>query len=293
MSIIKDGVFTGKYHEDVYQTIQNNNEHPFWITMYGKTYADPRYHQIRPNSDVGCIEYIISGTGVINVENNTYIVRAGDTYLLPQGRSVNYYSDFNNPMEKIWFNFQGPLAESIIKNYGLQSTYVFKNLNSMELIEIMHSAAHCSDVPTIIQDVTSRTFLEIIQFLSKNKSTIKTDELSLPENIHTYIDRHLTENITLNQLSEKFARSKDHIIRSFKNVYNVTPHQYIIQSKLILAASILSAAHKSTKSVAEMVGFSDERDFAKYFKDAYGVTPSKYHDKRLQEAIEQQLLSSK
>ncbi len=288
MSSTTVGFFTGKYREDTYNTIANDNEHPFWVSEFGKTYADPRYHQIRPKSDVGCMEYIISGTGIINVSNKTYIVHAGDTYLLPQGLDVNYYSDFNDPMEKIWFNFKGPLAEQIIKSYSVYNTHVFRGVDTSNMILRMHKAARCSGVPEKVQDATCKIFLDTMMFLSKQKPSINIENLSLPEKVRIYIDQHLTENLTVNDLANVFERSRVYISSSFKKAYDIAPHQYVIQSKIKMAAAILAAAKKPTRVVSEMVGFADEKDFIKHFKAEYGISPARYRDQRIQEALKTQ-----
>ena len=54
------------YPEDCNISPRMSNEYPFWITEYGTTFPNPSYQEIRYNSGCSCIEYIISGSGVIN-----------------------------------------------------------------------------------------------------------------------------------------------------------------------------------------------------------------------------------
>ena len=62
-----------------FQTVINPDEYPFWICEYGTTHKDISYHELRLNSPVTCIEYIISGSGTIISHNHSFIANKGDT----------------------------------------------------------------------------------------------------------------------------------------------------------------------------------------------------------------------
>ena len=77
--------------------------------------ADYRHYRIRREcSDITVLEYIVSGTGHLCVENRSYTVCAGDVYLLHPFTSHDYHADWKDPWEKIWFNLSGPLVEHLI-----------------------------------------------------------------------------------------------------------------------------------------------------------------------------------
>ena len=55
------------------------------------------------------------------------------------------------------------------------------------------------------------------------------------------------ENIKLCNLAIHFYLTEEHIIRTFKKTYGITPHQYILQSKIRIAMIML----RSTKDSIE------------------------------------------
>ena len=110
-----------------FQTVINPDEYPFWICECGTTHKDTTYHEIRLNSAVTCIEYVISGSGTIISNNHSFIVNKGDTYMLVEGSNLNYYSNPEDPFEKIWINVKGILAKQIIEIYKLEDTVLFRN----------------------------------------------------------------------------------------------------------------------------------------------------------------------
>ena len=93
--------------------------------MCGTTYPNRAYTIHRPKAPLGCIEYIVSGTGHVQAGNTRFSPIAGDTYFLPPGIEHNYYSDRKEPWEKIWVNLSGSYVDRLIEVYGLRGRYHF------------------------------------------------------------------------------------------------------------------------------------------------------------------------
>jgi len=259
--------------ESVFSTTLNPDEYPFWICQYGTTYKDVSYHQIRLDTNITCIEYILSGSGVVISNNRSFIVNKGDTYMLVQGSNVNYYSDPDDPFEKIWINVKGVLATQIIEIYKLQDVVLFHNTNTYDIIKDIHNICKTETNPQIIQDKVSGLFLNLIQFLyrSNTKSSAESNIIDL---YRYYIDCHITENIKLSDIAEFSHITVGHLIRSFKKSYGMTPHQYIIDSKIKIAKTMLLATDNSVKKIAETLSFSDPHNFSSLFQKYTGERPS-------------------
>jgi len=269
------GNFTNSWHipETVSSTVINPDEYPFWISQYGITHKNISYHQLRIDSDVTCVEYVISGSGVIISNNRSFIVNKGDTYMLTAGSNLNYYSSPENPFEKIWINVKGVLAKQIIEIYKLQDTVLFRNTNTHDLISAIHNICKTETNPQIIQDKVSLLFISLIQFLYRNqrKITAKSEIIDL---FRYYIDCHITENIKLSEVAKLSHISPEHAIRIFKKKYGITPHQYIIESKIKIAKSMLTASNNSIAQIAEALSFSDPHNFSAQFQKHTGKRPS-------------------
>ncbi len=251
------------------------NCEPFYINEYGKTYAGTPCYQIRIDSTLYCIQYVISGSGVIVCDNKIYTVNAGDTFLLPAGKDQIYYSNPDNCFERIWINFKGKLADSLTDIYGLMDTVVFKEINSFKLIEEIQQT--CKDIsdPELYKKETAILFLKLIQFLSENTTPYESEPKTVEE-IRLYLDLHAMNNLTLNDIAKHFSMSKEHIIRVFKKTYGITPHQYILQTKIRMAMIMLYTTEDSIASISEKLCFSDPHHFSEAFKALVGVRPSFY-----------------
>ncbi|HKS92040.1 MAG TPA: AraC family transcriptional regulator [Tepidiformaceae bacterium] len=91
------------------------------------------------------------------------------------------------------------------------------------------------------------------------------------------IERHLDANLTLSRLAEEAGLSPYHFLRTFERVTGVTPHQYILRTRLRDAAMRLSEGAARIVDVAFDCGFSDVSNFNHAFRREFGVSPRVYH----------------
>ncbi len=91
-----------------------------------------------------------------------------------------------------------------------------------------------------------------------------------------WIDAHSAENIDLEQAAAQAGLSPFHFLRLFSNVLGVTPHQYLVRSRLRHAARLLADDEISVTDVAYDVGFADLSNFVRTFHRAAGVSPRRF-----------------
>lgn len=98
--------------------------------------------------------------------------------------------------------------------------------------------------------------------------------------VKNYIDNHLHENVTLNQLSEVATLSSYHLQRSFKELYSLSPHNYLIKKRLEKAQFLIKDSNKSIRSICSETGFQNQSSFGRLFKKKFGLTPLNYRHKK-------------
>lgn len=103
---------------------------------------------------------------------------------------------------------------------------------------------------------------------------------SLYQNICTFIDSHIEEDLSLDRLSKEFFVSKYHISHIFKENLGLSIHQYITKKRLALCRQAI-LGDMSISQVYQTYGFGDYSSFFRAFKKEYGVSPRDYKDMNL------------
>src|SRR5262249_62039336 len=84
------------------------------------------------------------------------------------------------------------------------------------------------------------------------------------------------EPIDLEDTAAAAGLSPFHFLRLFARILGVTPHQYLVRSRLRRAASLLADGARSITDVAFDVGFGDLSNFVRTFHRAAGVSPRRF-----------------
>lgn len=88
-----------------------------------------------------------------------------------------------------------------------------------------------------------------------------------------WIDAHSDQPIDLEQAAATADLSPFHFLRVFADVLGVTPHQYLVRSRLRHAARLLADDARTITDIAYDVGFGDLSNFVRTFRRAAGVSP--------------------
>jgi AraC-like DNA-binding protein len=100
--------------------------------------------------------------------------------------------------------------------------------------------------------------------------------------IDSFIQKRITEEISLGDLSEVVHLSPFHFTRLFKNATGSTPLKHVLSARLSIAKDLLAQKELTIADVAQMSGFSNRATFAKAFKRTFKISPSQYKE-RLQQ----------
>ncbi len=91
-----------------------------------------------------------------------------------------------------------------------------------------------------------------------------------------WIDAHSHRQIDLEAAADQAGISPFHFLRLFSGVLGVTPHQYLMRSRLRHAARRLAGDESTVTDIAYDVGFGDLSNFVRTFHRAAGVSPLRF-----------------
>lgn len=122
---------------------------------------------------------------------------------------------------------------------------------------------------------------EVLRLLKRKKKYYREeDEVTKGEEtilyLREYMERHLSEDLSLDVLAQKASMSKYHLSREFKKYTGCSPIKYLITLRLDKAKALLAETEMTITEIAEKVGFSDLNNFTNHFKKQTGMTPRNY-----------------
>lgn len=136
-----------------------------------------------------------------------------------------------------------------------------------------------NDVNSRLYAESAATFLAVhlLQNYSTRKSIVKAYAGGLPQQklrqATEYIQEHLAQEISLNELAEYLGISRYYFCRLFKQSTGLSPYQYVIQQRVERAKQLLLKGKLSISAIAIACGFTHQSHLNRHFKRLTGVTP--------------------
>ena len=245
------------------------------------------------------VVFILNGQGTQVLEGNEYLVSAGDVFVL-QGNQRHYFKDASN-VEIVNVMFDIETQPDIINNHirqleGYKALFVlephyrarhnFKNMlrlnrNELASIELILNTMFMEQENKRegYKIILSNRFEELIILLSRHYSDIETTKaraLVRLSKVIDYMENNYSENLNIEDLSQKAYMSKRNFMRIFKGAVGLSPIHYLKQVRLQKARTMLRESNFQVAEISDTCGFTDSNYFIKCFRKAYSITPYKY-----------------
>jgi AraC-like DNA-binding protein len=98
-------------------------------------------------------------------------------------------------------------------------------------------------------------------------------KLHLVEAVKDYIQRHMDQPVSLEQLSKITNESPHYIIRAFRELTGQTPVQYLHYIRICSADELLLHSDMKLTEIALYLGYCDQAHFSRTYKRISGRTP--------------------
>lgn len=117
--------------------------------------------------------------------------------------------------------------------------------------------------------------------LAEEMQNLKWEEIymgkaSVTEEILSYIEDHLGQDLSLEEIAGELNYSKYYVARAFKESTGMTLHKYIQGRRLCEAARKLAQTRQPILEVAFDAGYSSQQAFTQAFRQEYLCTPREY-----------------
>jgi AraC family transcriptional regulator len=94
--------------------------------------------------------------------------------------------------------------------------------------------------------------------------------------LRDWMESNLHRDISLMAMAHEANYSSTHLLRSFRASTGMTPHQYLLELRVVKAEGLLRGRGHRLIDVAAQCGFASQSHFTQTFKTRRGVTPGQY-----------------
>jgi AraC family transcriptional regulator len=94
--------------------------------------------------------------------------------------------------------------------------------------------------------------------------------------VRDYVDDHLAESISLQDLASTVAVSRHHFARQFRIATGTTPHEFVLAQRVTRARRLLRRTLLPLREIATECGFADQSHMTRVFRQRLGTTPGEY-----------------
>ena len=269
-------------------------------TMRGSTFEIFRYKDAYlkevalHHHDFYEVYFFLSGNVHYNIESRSYLLTPGDVLLIspmelhqpmfgPEHREYErivlwidkqFLEGFSLPGQSFTacFDTDSPSHTNLLRPEGVQRQFLMFLLE--QLIAENNSQEPYQEIAALA--CLAQVLISLNRLaLQQRKEEAVTPQDSTVYNVLGYINEHYNENMTLDDLANKFFVSKYHLSREFQRLVGTSVHRYIVQKRLVMAKQMLSEG-KPSSEVYQQCGFGDYSNFYRAFKAEYQISPKDY-----------------
>lgn len=241
------------------------------------------------------IYLFLKGDADYYIEMSCYHLKRGDILAIrPDEMHRVYCKNMNDTYERLFMNIQAPVLKKLSnESADLQDCFCKRpfgkdNMRHLgegeihELITLTHkihdianSDAYGSEL--LLYAYTTEFLVTINQSFADSSNKIHRSNVMTPliSDAMSFIENHLSEDITLTMLSEHLYHNPSYLSRTFHEVTGLTLQQYITSKRIALAKYYISEK-KSLLETSCLCGFNDYSSFYRAFVKTEGRSPIRF-----------------
>jgi AraC family transcriptional regulator of arabinose operon len=254
---------------------------PMHIPMFGINYCHSDYRNIRQESEITVIGYVLEGQGTIQVNSLTFHPKKGDVFILPKGSDHEVKA---NPKQMeywtyIWFNLRGNSMRHL-ESFRLQSTIWVPDVPLEPLFR--KSFGIMQGEPLDNEQLHIQLLLNCTEILANLANILEKRKSILPlriQQMKQYLDQQDMSSFQSSRMSQHFAMSTKQINRLFKKEIGTTIYDYLMIKKVNISQMLLTDTDLTISEIAYRIGYSEPHYFSNVFKKKTGLSPTEYRNK--------------
>lgn len=261
------------------------------LCLFGHAYFDKAQVPLEEHFHRGKKEFVvvIKGKQQYAIGKQIYDLYGGDVFITepdelhgnlyePQSKGEFIWFQLDMRTPKTFLGLQSPLREYLYQK-TLKYNIRVKKIEEKQINLLQQSFKYFATEEKELQFIGYSKFLAFFSMLILNNKKNENDLSVDIQNIQTYIQEHVFDTISFEQLAKIGNLSISRMKTKFKESVGMTPREYINTIKIAKAKKMLCMPGITVTEIAYMLSFSSSNYFSYVFKQFTGVTPLEYRKK--------------
>lgn len=253
------------------------------VDMAGYTKCPQNWRDIDYIPEYNKFYYICDGEGWLKIGDKEYYPKPGQLFLMPAGVIQSYSTISEFTFLKYWCHFTAKINDMNLFDVIKTPIYVDVPTNS-QFSSLFQNLVLNYEKDTYSSILKTRGamfeilawYFEYIDIKSIDLSSYSSTRELLE--VVDYIEKNLSRNITVDELSRIVHFHPNYFTRFFKDHIGYSPIQYINKLRLDKAKQLLRSTTLSVKEITDLIGFNDPSYFSRLFKKNTGLSPLEYRN---------------
>lgn len=260
--------------------------------FYLKLNKDNSWHMDRPHfhEDVEFLIPVTSGDELF-VENNVYPLQPGVMFIMPDATlhktlaSSSYERYVLHVPTQVLADLSTPQTD-FLERVNKAEHVVYLGDNASYFVELLQQLEHAHEYHGKQFGEDMDQYMILMTFLlkalslsisrpSQQKPAAKENNSAQINQVLTYLQDHMSEKLTLDDIAGSFYISKYHLSHCFKLATGFSVMEYLINIRIIKARQLLREGVR-VQDAGEAVGFQSNEHFIRTFSSITGTSPKKY-----------------
>lgn len=226
--------------------------------------------------------YCVDGHGWFQLGKQRYEVRPNEFFILPSHVEHSYGCGPDQPWTIYWVHFGGDAlshfneVQEVQKNF--KPVYVKNNGDIINIFSKIYKTLELgySIDNLLFANMCLSQFLTLFVYNNRHYSDTSLGELDCVDSAIHFMQGHIEDNISLQELSSQYNYSISRFSNLFKQKTGYAPIDYFLQMKMQKACQQLNFSNRPIKDIAFGLGFDDPYYFSKRFRKNIGMSPKQY-----------------
>lgn len=249
----------------------------FYLEMFGHYLCNGNYSIERESLDNYLMILTTDGCGTVVSGTGEYLCRKMDLILVDCSRPHRYCA--NGSWEFYWLHFQGNSSRELVR-FMTESGCDFVHAEETSLsVQSFLQLIQNGDGTSIDTEINVSAWIhELLADMIRQKMAEQrlTKEPTRIAEAAAYLNAHFSEELSLDQIAQKFLLSKSSFCHKFKQETGFSPYDYLLTKRINQAKYLLRTTELSIGEIALSVGFQSEVNFTRHFKRKNGMTPGAF-----------------